>query len=72
METNTKKPNKYLPTADSRWLSIQDFKTFFGMSESTQQRLRMNKTLPYSKIGKMIRYDRILIDEFFADHAVVA
>jgi len=58
------------PTLDSRWMSIEDFRLQFGISKPTQARLRKNGNLPYSKIGKVIRYDRILIDKYFEDHRV--
>ncbi len=59
-----------IPPADKRWLSIQDFTRDYSISRSTQQRLRSEGKLPFSKIGKIIRYDRLKIDEFFSNHSV--
>ena len=58
------------PTLDSRWMSIDDFRLQFGISKATQARLRKTGNLPYSKIGKVVRYDRLLIDKYFEDHRV--
>ena len=57
-------------THNNRWLSIQDFTADFGISKSTQQRLRKNHSLPYSKLGGIIRYDRLKIDAMFEQHEV--
>ncbi len=60
------------PLNDKRWLTILDFAALFGISKTTQQTMRNKSQLPFSKIGKMIRYDRLKIDEFFSQNAVVA
>ena len=60
------------PTTDKRWLSIEDVVPQFGLSISTQQRMRQDGTLPYSKIGRVIRYDRLKIDAMFEAHEVTA
>ncbi len=59
------------PTTDTRWLSIEDVISQFGLSISTQQRMRKDGTLPHSKIGRVIRYDRLKIDAMFESHEVV-
>ncbi len=41
------------------WLSPADLEDEFGLLRSTQAKLRMNKKIPYSKIGaKIVRYNR--------------
>ena len=56
-----------------RWLSPSEFEEEFNISKSTQSKMRMQSSdscLPYSKIGKFVRYDRIAIDKWFEDHKV--
>ena len=55
---------------DKRWLSPDEFFEEFGMSKSTQEKKRMNRELPYSKFGGMIKYDRLKIDELLEEHHV--
>jgi predicted DNA-binding transcriptional regulator AlpA len=51
-----------------RWLSPKDFELNYGIKQSTQAKLRMNKTIPFSKIGKFIKYDKLEIDKWFESH----
>ncbi len=56
-----------------RWLTPEDLKNEYGFSKSTQAKMRMasnSSTLPFSKIGKYIRYDRFAIDKWLEEHAV--
>ena len=57
-----------------RWLSTDDLAVIYGISKSTQGKMRMasNKsTIPFVKLGsKYIRYDRIEIDKWLENHAV--
>lgn len=56
-----------------RWLSPRDLEEEFGISQSSQSKMRMSSnssTLPFSKIGKYIKYDRIEIDKWFENHRV--
>ena len=56
-----------------RWLSPKDLNEVFGFSESSQAKMRMtsnSSTLPFSKVGKYIRYDRIEIDKWLENHQV--
>ena len=56
-----------------RWLTPTELEIEYGFSKSTQAKMRMvgNKsTLPYSKIGKFIRYDRLVIDKWLDRHSV--
>ena len=59
---------QYLPK--KRWLSPTDFEKEFDISKSTQAKLRMQKKIPYSKVGRFIRYDREKIDKWFEDHTI--
>lgn len=56
-----------------RWLTPSDLEEEYGFSKSTQAKMRMvssSSTLPFSKIGKYIRYDRFEIDKWLEDHKV--
>ena len=64
--------NPQIAITDKRWLTIADFAALFNISKTTQQNMRNDRVLPFSKIGKMVRYDRIEIDKFFESNAVVA
>lgn len=56
-----------------RWLSPKELAEEFGFSESSQAKMRMassSSTLPFSKVGKYIKYDRIEIDKWLESHKV--
>ena len=57
-----------------RWLDPEEFAEIYGISKSTQAKMRMGSSsskIPFSKIGgKFIRYDRIAIDNWLEDHQV--
>lgn len=40
-----------------KWLKSKEVKTLLGISPGTLQNLRINGTLPYTKIGGIIYYD---------------
>jgi predicted DNA-binding transcriptional regulator AlpA len=56
-----------------RWLSPSELEMEYGFSKSTQSKMRMqssNSTIPFSKIGKYIRYSRVAIDKWLEQHKV--
>lgn len=55
---------------EKRWLSPKNLEQEFEITISTQAKLRMGKKIPFSKIGKFIRYDRILINKWLENHNV--
>lgn len=58
-----------------RWLTPDELEVEYGFSKSTQAKMRMvstRSTLPFSKIGRYIRYDRHQIDEWLEQHAFIA
>ena len=55
---------------EKRWLSPKDLFSEYGFSESNQAKLRMNKKIPFSKMGRYIRYDRIDIDKWIENNKV--
>ena len=62
-----------ITTFNKRWLNPSEFEYEFGFSKSSQAKMRMasnSSTLPFSKVGKFIRYDRLAIDEWLENHNV--
>ena len=62
----------------NRWLTPDDVakpttEGGFGIAKQTQSKMRMKRTIPFSKISsKFIRYDRLELDKWLEDHAVVS
>ena len=54
-----------------RWLSPVDMEEEFGISKSAQAKMRMQRMIPFSKVGNFIRYDRNEIDKWLERHAIV-
>ena len=52
------------------WLTPSDLHKRFGISTSTQNKLRMKKAILYSKIGQKIFYDSAKIDKWIEDAEV--
>ncbi len=64
------------------WLTPEKFAELYKMLPSTQAKKRLAfiwedgkkvpnpDRLPYSRIGRFVRYDRAKIDKFFEDRAV--
>jgi len=53
-----------------RWLTIEELESEYGFNRHTQSRMRHLKTIPFSKVGKQIRYDRELINEWLESKRV--
>ena len=56
-----------------RWLNPAEFADEFSISKSTQSKMRMasnNSSLPFSKVGKFVLYDREKINKWLEDHQV--
>ncbi len=53
-----------------RWLKPHDLLDEYGISISMQNRLRSEKRVPYARIGRQIRYDRLEIDKWLEDHKI--
>ncbi len=45
-------------TPSKKWLRSPEVRELLGISPGTLQNLRINGTLPYTKIGGMLYYDR--------------
>jgi len=53
-----------------RFLTTAQLFEEYGFSESNQAKLRMRRAIPFNKIGRYIRYDRIEIDKWIEDNKV--
>ncbi len=53
------------------WLNTDELENEFDISKSTQAKMRMNRTIPFHKIGKYIRYKREDIDQWLQNAKVV-
>ena len=56
---------------EKRWLTPWGFELEHQIKESTQAKYRMKKLIPFSKIGKFIRYDRFEIDKWLEANKIV-
>ena len=53
------------------WLSPTELQELYSIKISTQNKMRMAKRLPYSKVGKFVRYSRTKINQMFKDAEIV-
>jgi predicted DNA-binding transcriptional regulator AlpA len=56
-----------------RWLNPNELESEYGFSKSWQAKARMigsESTIPFSKIGRFIRYDRVAIEKWLEEHAI--
>lgn len=72
MEAQKKAKEILLARGQKEWLTPNDLHNEYGFSLSTQSKYRMYKKIPFSKIGKYIRYSRKAIDAWLEEHAVQA
>ncbi|MFY4726202.1 helix-turn-helix domain-containing protein [Campylobacter jejuni] len=54
------------------FLTIQEVTMLYGLSKNTQNLYRMQKKIPYIKIGKKIFYEKVRLDEWFKSFEVKA
>ena len=54
-----------------KWLTPDELHREFGIAKDTQAKYRMERKIPFSKIGKFIRYNRDHIDQWLSDHCVM-
>jgi len=54
----------------SEWLSPNTLEELYGFSKSRQARLRMERKIPFSKIGSYIRYSRKAINQWLEEARV--
>ena len=56
--------------SQKQWLNSDELEAEYRILKSTQAKMRQKKTLPYSKVGKYVRYNRAEIEKMFADAKV--
>ncbi|EAL2698357.1 DNA-binding protein [Campylobacter coli] len=52
------------------FLTIQEVITLYSLSKDTQNKYRIQKKIPYVKIGKKIFYEKVKLDEWFRNHTI--
>ncbi|MCC3060080.1 helix-turn-helix domain-containing protein [Campylobacter jejuni] len=52
------------------FLTIQEVITLYSLSKDAQNKYRMQKKIPYIKIGKKIFYEKVKLDEWFKNHTI--
>jgi hypothetical protein len=57
-------------TKSRRWLKSYEVKELLGISSGTLQNLRINGTLPYSRIGGAIYYDNDEIQKILDENRI--
>ncbi len=55
---------------DKIWISPKELELIFGISCSTQAKMRIYKKIPFSKLGRFVRYDQRKINELFEQHEI--
>lgn len=56
--------------SQKQWLNPRELEQEYGFSLSTQAKYRMDRKIPFSKIGKYIRYSRDDINEWLNSNRV--
>ena len=71
MEAQKEAKETLLAVGQKNWLNPQEVHSRFGFSTSTLAKWRMNNlNLPFSKMGKYIRYKRSDIEAFLESNKV--
>jgi len=52
------------------WLTPDELQEEYGISIHAQNRMRMERRIPYSKIGKHVRYKRSDIEKWLEEHKI--
>ncbi|HIQ28341.1 MAG TPA: DNA-binding protein [Sulfurovum sp.] len=55
---------------NKQWLTPTELQEEYGFSKSTQSKYRMERKIPFSKIGKYIRYNRDQINQWLESNKV--
>lgn len=53
------------------WLTPADLEAEYDIPKSSQNKMRIKKYIPYSKIGGRVRYSRTAINKWLEDAAIV-
>ena len=54
----------------NKWLTPKQLQTEYSISITKQNRMRREKTIPYSKIGNAVMYKRQEIEDWLDAHKV--
>jgi len=64
-----KKQDKPLPLQEvKKWIKSHQVQRLLGISPGTLQTLRINGTMPYSKIGGILFYDKEIIERMLLEN----
>jgi predicted DNA-binding transcriptional regulator AlpA len=53
-----------------KYLNPKELKKIYGFSIDNQAKLRVNRKIPFSKIGRYIRYNRAEIDNWIENNKI--
>jgi len=53
-----------------RWLDPKELLKEFGFSINNQSKLRHERKIPFSKVGRYVKYDRLEIDKWLENNKV--
>jgi len=56
--------------SQKQWLNPKELHQEYGFSISTQAKYRMDRKIPFSKVGKYIRYCRDDINKWLSSYSV--
>jgi excisionase family DNA binding protein len=54
-----------------QWLNAEELAEEFGISVPSQNRYRAERKIPFSKVGRFIRYNRDDISTWLKKHTIV-
>ena len=57
--------------APKRLLTIEEMAELTGLSIQTLYKMVNHRRIPYTKVGRLLRFDRHLIDEWLQDNTVM-
>ncbi len=55
----------------NEWITIKQLEEDYFIKASTQNKMRMAGTIPFSKVGGLVRYSRTKINKMFEDAEIV-
>jgi hypothetical protein len=55
-----------------QWLNPEELAEEFGISIPSQNRYRADRKIPFSKVGRFIRYSRDDINTWLKNHTIVS
>lgn len=58
-------------SSSRKWLKSKDVLKLLNISSGTLQQMRTNGTIPFSRIGGVIYYDRDMVNEMINTHTTV-